>query len=260
MASSPPSISVSGGAGPSPVSGAGPSPLPDAEPSPVSGAEPSPVSGVEPGPVSGVEPGPAPGAELEEAAERLSAGNERSEELPLAAAGLAQPRSELPPFAPPPAPPPVSWMRLYPLSPMVVIPWIFSQVVQVSFLMGIVVWVRQMRWWWLPSWAFLLLGGGLFVLAVCWPFLSYRAFSFEVRPESLLLSEGVLWRSCSAVPHVRIQHVDTRRSPLERWLGLSTLLVFTAGSSGADVVVSGLPPKVAEELRDRLVRLRELAG
>jgi membrane protein YdbS with pleckstrin-like domain len=57
------------------------------------------------------------------------------------------------------------------------------------------------------------------------------------------------------VPFVRIQHVDTSRSPIERLVGLASTVVYTAGSRGADVSVPGLETGDADDLRERLKRL-----
>ncbi|ELZ24135.1 hypothetical protein C475_12837 [Halosimplex carlsbadense 2-9-1] len=102
-------------------------------------------------------------------------------------------------------------------------------------------------------------GGGLFVLfavygAVRAVFL-YRSWRYVVREESLYLTRGVLTRVQTVVPYVRVQHIDTRRSAFERVLGLSTLVVYTAGSRGADVTIPGLTPDTAEDLQSRLERL-----
>ena len=68
------------------------------------------------------------------------------------------------------------------------------------------------------------------------------------------MSEGVLFRVWSSVPYTRIQHVDTRQGPIERALGLSRLLVFTASGMGADALISGLTEAEAARLRDLLSR------
>jgi len=83
----------------------------------------------------------------------------------------------------------------------------------------------------------------------------YRAWAFQLRPAGLLVRQGLLWRSVSVVPHARIQYVDTRRGPLERALGLATVVVYTAGSRGAAVRIPGLAVADAEALRDRLAAL-----
>ncbi|WP_436928913.1 PH domain-containing protein [Halosimplex halobium] len=102
-------------------------------------------------------------------------------------------------------------------------------------------------------------GAGLFLLfavygAVRAVFL-YRSWRYVVREESLYLTRGVLTKVQTVVPYVRVQHIDTRRSAFERVLGLSTLVVYTAGSRGADVTIPGLTPDTAEDLQSRLERL-----
>lgn len=100
----------------------------------------------------------------------------------------------------------------------------------------------------------LVLGLGL-AHVIGWPGLRYRAWSYRVRDEDLQLRHGVLWRTESIVPHARIQHVDLRRGPLDRWIGLAQLVVFTAGSRGAMLTIPGLDAAEAERLRDRLIAL-----
>ena len=84
----------------------------------------------------------------------------------------------------------------------------------------------------------------------------YRVWRFEVRDDSLFIVRGVLTRVDTSVPYVRVQHVDTRRGPIERALGLASVVVYTAGSRGADITIPGLTPARAGELREQL---RELA-
>lgn len=87
-------------------------------------------------------------------------------------------------------------------------------------------------------------------------FLRYRVWRFEVREDSLYLVRGVLTRTDTSVPFVRVQHVDTRRGPVERAVGLASVVVYTAGTRGADIAIPGLTPERAGELRERL---RDLA-
>jgi uncharacterized protein len=87
------------------------------------------------------------------------------------------------------------------------------------------------------------------------PPLFYDAWRFALREEHLFLRRGLLFRTTSIVPYSRIQHVDTRHGPLDRWLGLASLVVFTAGTRGAIITVPALEAAEAETLRDRLVAL-----
>ncbi|MFC6835608.1 PH domain-containing protein [Halomarina ordinaria] len=99
-------------------------------------------------------------------------------------------------------------------------------------------------------------GLGLALLGVGSALLHYRVWRYDVQDDALYLERGVLTRVESAVPYVRVQHVDTQRGPVERALGLASVVVYTAGSRGADVTVPGLEPDRARALQGRL---RELA-
>ncbi len=107
-----------------------------------------------------------------------------------------------------------------------------------------------------PAFAAPAVGVALAVLGAVHAVLRHRRFRFELREDALYLERGVLVEVSTVVPYVRVQHVDTRRGPLERATGLASTVVYTAGSRGADVSVPGLSPARADDLRDRL---RELA-
>ncbi|PSP17638.1 hypothetical protein BRC62_04430 [Halobacteriales archaeon QH_10_67_13] len=99
------------------------------------------------------------------------------------------------------------------------------------------------------------ISGGVLVVGLVWVVLRYRAWVYQVRADALYLERGVTTHVRTLVPYVRIQHVDTSRSPLERALGLSTLVVYTAGSRGADVSIPGLTPEQAQDLQQRVKEL-----
>lgn len=107
----------------------------------------------------------------------------------------------------------------------------------------------------LPWYAALVLGGLVLVVGATFAVLRYRAWGYEVRNDGIYLERGVLTQVRTVVPFVRIQHVDSSRSPVERLVGLATTVVYTAGSRGADVTVPGLTPVRADDLRERLKRL-----
>lgn len=104
---------------------------------------------------------------------------------------------------------------------------------------------------WLPVGVFAV----LFLLTGGHSLLRYRIWRYEIREDALYLERGVLTRVTTVVPFVRIQHVDSRRSPLERATGLASTVVYTAGSRGADVTVPGLTPAGADDLQRRLKAL-----
>ncbi|MCD2204348.1 PH domain-containing protein [Halobacterium sp. KA-6] len=105
----------------------------------------------------------------------------------------------------------------------------------------------------------LLVGGSVFavllVLGAIHVVLRYRAWRFEVREDTLYIERGVLVNVRTVVPFVRVQHVDARRGPIERALGLSSVVVYTAGSRGADVSIPGLVADRADDVQETLRRL-----
>ena len=105
------------------------------------------------------------------------------------------------------------------------------------------------------SLAIVALAGVVLLFGVVHAVLRYRSWRYEIRDDSIYLERGVLTRVRTVVPFVRIQHVDSSRSPVERAVGLGRVVVYTAGSRGADVSVPGLTPAAADDLRERLKRL-----
>lgn len=100
-------------------------------------------------------------------------------------------------------------------------------------------------------------GAVVVVLALPFAVARYRVWRFEIQSDALYLEHGVITRIESAVPYVRVQHIDTQRGPVERLAGLASIVVYTAGSRGADVTIPGLKPERAAEIQDQL---RELAN
>lgn len=96
----------------------------------------------------------------------------------------------------------------------------------------------------------------VFVLGTAHAVRRYQVWQFEVQPDALYIERGVITFFETSIPSIRVQHVDTRFGPVERLVGLSSVVVYTAGSRNADVRIPGLTPDRARELRETL---RELA-
>jgi membrane protein YdbS with pleckstrin-like domain len=93
--------------------------------------------------------------------------------------------------------------------------------------------------------------GLLVLLAV--PGLRYRRWRYALRTTDLWIRKGILVHRVSVIPYRRLQFVDTRQGPLERWMGLTELVVHTAapGTSGR---IPGLASVEAERIREELAR------
>lgn len=138
------------------------------------------------------------------------------------------------------------------LDPRVRVPWAVGLLVGAGVLAAVLAGVGAVVGvGWLP-----LLAVPVAVVGLVHVFARYRRWRFTVGEEALFLRRGVVTHVETSVPFVRVQHVDTRRGPIERLLGLASVVVYTAGSRGADVAIPGLAPERAEQLRERL---RDLA-
>ena len=90
---------------------------------------------------------------------------------------------------------------------------------------------------------------GFAIVFVSWPRISVPRRGYVVRDKDIVFRSGVIWRSVTAIPYNRIQHVETSNTPLDRKFGVATLQLFTAGGSGGDLKIDGLGADVAEQLR-----------
>ncbi len=80
----------------------------------------------------------------------------------------------------------------------------------------------------------------------------YNNWFFEAHEDHLEINYGVIRKVSVVVPYVRVQHIDTNRGPVERFLSLASLRVYTAGSRGADMRIPGLTKDRAEEMQEEL--------
>jgi membrane protein YdbS with pleckstrin-like domain len=98
----------------------------------------------------------------------------------------------------------------------------------------------------LPLW---ILAAVMTVSSLLRPAIVVPRKGYVVRDKDIIFKSGVIWRSVTAIPFNRIQHVETSSNPLDRKFELATLQLFTAGGSGGDLKVNGLEKDTAEQLR-----------
>lgn len=79
----------------------------------------------------------------------------------------------------------------------------------------------------------------------------YRTMRYKFTDEGISMSWGLLFRKEIIIQYSRIQDIHLRSNMVERWLGLSKVLVQTAsGSASAEMTLEGL--KEFEAVRDFL--------
>jgi membrane protein YdbS with pleckstrin-like domain len=102
------------------------------------------------------------------------------------------------------------------------------------------------------GWALLLAALAAYVWA--YPPARYRHLRYRIDEVGITIRDGVFWRTCSALPRVRIQHTDVSQGPLQRRYGVADLKLYTAGSRFTRIDLPGLENRVATALRDELQR------
>jgi len=93
------------------------------------------------------------------------------------------------------------------------------------------------------------------VLAIGWivllaPMRRYHARGYDMAEDRLQVVKGLLFRADTVVPFGRVQHLDVEQNPLERWYGLATLTLHTAGTHNSSVSLPGLTHENALAMRE----------
>lgn len=113
-----------------------------------------------------------------------------------------------------------------------------------------VVWKDQGLW---PTGALI---GAVLVIAIALiirvPSRRYHARGYQISADRLRVVRGLLFRSDTVVPFSRVQHIDVEQGPLERFFGIATLTLHTAGNHNASVALPGLGEPLAREMRETI--------
>lgn len=90
------------------------------------------------------------------------------------------------------------------------------------------------------------------------PLRRYHARGYQMAADRLRVVRGLLFRSDTTVPLGRVQHIDVTKGPIERYFGLATLVLHTAGTHNASIQLSGLGEEDAlamrETIREKIAR------
>ncbi len=102
------------------------------------------------------------------------------------------------------------------------------------------------------SWPAVVVAVLIAVAGVSYSILRYRRWGFALSDDAIEFEYGVVTIVESVVPYVRIQHVDTQRTAIDRVSGLARVVVYTAGTRGSDVTIPGVSPDRARTIQQRL--------
>ena len=98
----------------------------------------------------------------------------------------------------------------------------------------------------------LIVGFFAFGSVVLSPSRIYRRLGYALDSRLLRVVRGWLFHVDTVVPFVRVQHIDVTRGPFDKLFGTASLVVHTAGTLNSTVLLPGLSPERAGELRDTI--------
>jgi membrane protein YdbS with pleckstrin-like domain len=116
---------------------------------------------------------------------------------------------------------------------------------------------RHLRWA-VPTSVILVMG--FLALMVFWVPRRVRHTRYLLRELDLHMQAGLMWRRTTSVAINRVQHLEITQGPLERSLGLSRLIVYTAGGMKSDLVLPGLVTETAQRLKIQILQSAQNEG
>lgn len=90
------------------------------------------------------------------------------------------------------------------------------------------------------------------LLVIRIPLTRYNARGYQMGADRLRVVRGLMFRSDTVVPFGRVQHIDVHQGPLERFFGIATLTLHTAGNHNASVSLPGLGEDLARDMREQI--------
>ncbi len=98
--------------------------------------------------------------------------------------------------------------------------------------------------------------GGFAVFAIFLTVFSRISFlrkGYAFREHDVLFKSGVISFKTTVIPYNRIQHVALHEGYFARLFNLAEVQVFTAGGSGSDLEIPGIPKQQAEDIKQLLM-------
>lgn len=102
-------------------------------------------------------------------------------------------------------------------------------------------------------------GLGVLTVLPVFPVLTYiscRRCGYALRNHDIALRKGIFWRKQIIQPLVRLQHIELARGPVDKYLDLAGLRIFSAGTGAETFTIPGLDASTAERMRQRLLDIQ----
>lgn len=84
------------------------------------------------------------------------------------------------------------------------------------------------------------------------PKLRYRRWRYEIFEQEVYIQHGILIKTRTIIPMIRVQHVETEQGPILKKFRLATVMISTAATAHQ---IPALSDEDASDLRDRISTL-----
>lgn len=133
--------------------------------------------------------------------------------------------------------------------------WGVTSLISILLLCGAYIWLAMesesgfsdfpgVLWAFLAAWSIFLSLWGVS------EFHGFQMRGYAMRERDLSYRAGFFFHAYTTVPFNRLQHSEVSQGPVARLAKLCTLKLYTAGSSGANLSISGMDPVDAQRIRD----------
>lgn len=69
------------------------------------------------------------------------------------------------------------------------------------------------------------------MVVIVWAIMFYNRYAYYIGNDGIRIKKGILWKRDAQIPYERVQHVTSRRGPIEQIFGLHIVNIFTAGTA-----------------------------
>ncbi|WNC72315.1 PH domain-containing protein [Thalassotalea psychrophila] len=81
---------------------------------------------------------------------------------------------------------------------------------------------------------------------------------YALREQDISYQSGLVFRKTVSQPILRVQHVELKRGPIDRKVGLANLQVFSAGGAMHTFEIPGLDVETAEDIRQFILAHKDI--
>ena len=162
--------------------------------------------------------------------------------------------------------PSLQTLALVPISKKYRVLNIVSIILIALVLISIATALKFQSFWSLPEellQAYKYVVAAILILSSVWAlyhfFADVRIF-YSIREQDISKQSGLIFRKLSCQPILRVQHVEVNRGPLDRWAGLASLQVFSAGGEMHTFEIPGLSLERAEQLREFILAHKDIGA